>query len=119
MPLPLGEAGAKRRVRVQSLDPCKTDPGCIPQLNAQSATDASIGGNLPSVHPSLPVPSGARMSSSASSSSELSTATAMAQALRSRTVSSEELVRRAIERAEAWQGTSNAFSQLWAEEALA
>jgi aspartyl-tRNA(Asn)/glutamyl-tRNA(Gln) amidotransferase subunit A len=59
------------------------------------------------------------MSSSASSSNELSTATEMAHGLRSRAVSSEELVRRAIERAEAWQGTSNAFSQLWAEEALA
>jgi aspartyl-tRNA(Asn)/glutamyl-tRNA(Gln) amidotransferase subunit A len=43
----------------------------------------------------------------------------MAEALRRRAVSSEELVARALRRAEAWQGTTNAYSQLWAEEALA
>jgi aspartyl-tRNA(Asn)/glutamyl-tRNA(Gln) amidotransferase subunit A len=43
----------------------------------------------------------------------------MAEALRRRDVSAEELVTRALRRAEDCQATTNAFSQIWAEEALA
>src|SRR5690242_11341763 len=42
----------------------------------------------------------------------------MAKALRARAVSAEELVVRAIEEAEGWQPSINAFSQIWTDEAL-
>jgi len=43
----------------------------------------------------------------------------MAAALRAGEVSSVELVSRALERLEAWQPVTNAFSQVWASQALA
>src|SRR5688500_19709295 len=43
----------------------------------------------------------------------------MARALRAGQVSSRELVERTLRAIEAWQPTINAFSQVWAEEALA
>jgi aspartyl-tRNA(Asn)/glutamyl-tRNA(Gln) amidotransferase subunit A len=49
---------------------------------------------------------------------ELETAAEMAAALRVGAVSSVELVERALARAEAWQPSINAFSQLWADRAL-
>jgi aspartyl-tRNA(Asn)/glutamyl-tRNA(Gln) amidotransferase subunit A len=49
---------------------------------------------------------------------ELPTAMEMARALRAREVSSEELVVRVIRNVERWQPAINAFSQLWADEAL-
>jgi aspartyl-tRNA(Asn)/glutamyl-tRNA(Gln) amidotransferase subunit A len=49
---------------------------------------------------------------------ELETAASMAAALRVGAVTSIELVERALRRAEAWQPSINAFSQLWAEEAV-
>jgi Asp-tRNA(Asn)/Glu-tRNA(Gln) amidotransferase A subunit family amidase len=49
----------------------------------------------------------------------LDTASGMAAALRRREVSSAELVRRALDRLERWQPVTNAFSQVFAEEALA
>src|SRR5439155_21480498 len=48
---------------------------------------------------------------------ELETATEMALALRRRRVTPRELLERSLARAEAWQPATNAFSQLWAEEA--
>jgi aspartyl-tRNA(Asn)/glutamyl-tRNA(Gln) amidotransferase subunit A len=50
---------------------------------------------------------------------ELQTAAEMAAALRAGEVTSVELVERSLARAEAWQPSINAFSQLWPEEALA
>src|SRR5438093_11989810 len=50
---------------------------------------------------------------------ELETAVEMSWALRDRQVSSVELVQRVLERIEAWEPTINAFSQVWADEALA
>ena len=47
------------------------------------------------------------------------TAVGMAAALRAGEVSSVELVSRALERLEAWQPVTNAFSQVWASQALA
>jgi aspartyl-tRNA(Asn)/glutamyl-tRNA(Gln) amidotransferase subunit A len=49
---------------------------------------------------------------------ELETALEMTMALTRGDVRALELVERAIRRAEAWQPAINAFSQLWAEEAL-
>jgi len=49
---------------------------------------------------------------------ELETAAEMLLALRSGDVTSVELVERALLRAEAWQTSINAFSQLWADLAL-
>jgi aspartyl-tRNA(Asn)/glutamyl-tRNA(Gln) amidotransferase subunit A len=49
---------------------------------------------------------------------ELESAKEMAPALRAGDVSSVELVERALRRAEAWQPKTNAFSQLWADEAM-
>jgi aspartyl-tRNA(Asn)/glutamyl-tRNA(Gln) amidotransferase subunit A len=49
---------------------------------------------------------------------QLETAAEMAQALRAGQVSSTELVQRALRRAEAWQPSINAFSQLWADQAI-
>jgi Asp-tRNA(Asn)/Glu-tRNA(Gln) amidotransferase A subunit family amidase len=49
---------------------------------------------------------------------ELETATEMIAALRNRQVSPVDLVERAMSRAEAWQPSTTAFSQLWAEHAL-
>jgi aspartyl-tRNA(Asn)/glutamyl-tRNA(Gln) amidotransferase subunit A len=49
---------------------------------------------------------------------ELETAASMAAALRAGAVTSSELVERALRRAEEWQPSINAFSQLWAEEAM-
>ncbi|HXF57451.1 MAG TPA: amidase [Actinomycetota bacterium] len=46
---------------------------------------------------------------------ELETASQMAVALVRREVSAAELVERALERAQAWQPVTNAFSQLWEE----
>jgi aspartyl-tRNA(Asn)/glutamyl-tRNA(Gln) amidotransferase subunit A len=43
----------------------------------------------------------------------------MARALRNREVAAVELVTRAVRLAQAWQPTINAFSQIWADEALA
>jgi Asp-tRNA(Asn)/Glu-tRNA(Gln) amidotransferase A subunit family amidase len=48
----------------------------------------------------------------------LDTAAGMAAALQQREVSSAELVRRALDRLERWQPVTNAFSQVFAEEAL-
>jgi Asp-tRNA(Asn)/Glu-tRNA(Gln) amidotransferase A subunit family amidase len=45
-------------------------------------------------------------------------ATGMAEALRAGDVSSRELVAEALERAETWQPVTNAFSQVFADEAL-
>ena len=50
---------------------------------------------------------------------ELESAGAMALAIERGAVTALELVERAISRAEAWQPTINAFSQVWADEALA
>jgi aspartyl-tRNA(Asn)/glutamyl-tRNA(Gln) amidotransferase subunit A len=52
------------------------------------------------------------------SDGELETAFEMTMALVKKEVRALELVERAIGRAEAWQPIINAFSQLWAEEAL-
>lgn len=49
---------------------------------------------------------------------ELETAEEMSAALVAGEVSSAELVERALSRADAWQVFTNAFSQLWPEEAL-
>jgi aspartyl-tRNA(Asn)/glutamyl-tRNA(Gln) amidotransferase subunit A len=49
---------------------------------------------------------------------ELETAAEMAGALRAGQVTSAELVERSLRRAEAWQPSINAFSQLWAERAM-
>jgi hypothetical protein len=49
---------------------------------------------------------------------ELETAVEMAEALRAGRVSSAELVERSIARAEVWQRSTVAFSQLWAQEAV-
>jgi aspartyl-tRNA(Asn)/glutamyl-tRNA(Gln) amidotransferase subunit A len=49
---------------------------------------------------------------------ELETAGEMSRALSGGEVSSVELVERALERAEAWQPATNAFSQLWPDEAV-
>ena len=49
---------------------------------------------------------------------EIETAVEMSRTLRAGDVRAEDLARRAIERAEAWQPSINAFSELWAEEAL-
>lgn len=49
---------------------------------------------------------------------EVESAGAMASALRGGEVTAVELVERAITRAEAWQPSINAFSQLWAEEGV-
>jgi Asp-tRNA(Asn)/Glu-tRNA(Gln) amidotransferase A subunit family amidase len=49
---------------------------------------------------------------------ELETAAAMAGALHAGQVTSVELVERALTRAEAWQPSTNAFSQLWADLAI-
>ena len=49
---------------------------------------------------------------------ELESAEEMAAALSAGDVTSTELVERALARAEAWQPATNAFSQLWPEEAL-
>jgi aspartyl-tRNA(Asn)/glutamyl-tRNA(Gln) amidotransferase subunit A len=49
---------------------------------------------------------------------ELETATVMAQALQAGEVASVELVERALARAEAWQPSTNAFSQQWADLAI-
>src|SRR5688500_9840096 len=49
---------------------------------------------------------------------ELETAGEMAPGLHAGEVTSVELVERALRRAEAWQPTTNAFSQLWADEAM-
>jgi aspartyl-tRNA(Asn)/glutamyl-tRNA(Gln) amidotransferase subunit A len=49
---------------------------------------------------------------------ELDTAAEMAAALRAGGVSAAELIERTITRAEAWQPSINAFSQLWADRAL-
>jgi aspartyl-tRNA(Asn)/glutamyl-tRNA(Gln) amidotransferase subunit A len=49
----------------------------------------------------------------------LDTAAGMAAALRQREVSSAELVQRALDRLEHWQPITNAFSQVFAEQALA
>jgi aspartyl-tRNA(Asn)/glutamyl-tRNA(Gln) amidotransferase subunit A len=49
---------------------------------------------------------------------ELESAAAMVAALQGGTVTAVELVERAIARAEAWQPSSNAFSQLWGAEAV-
>src|SRR6266545_2831334 len=49
---------------------------------------------------------------------ELESAAAMAAALQDGAVTAVGLVERAIARAEAWQPSSNAFSQLWGEEAV-
>lgn len=49
---------------------------------------------------------------------ELETSKEMAAALQAGDVSSVELVERALWRAEAWQPKCNAFSQLWANEAM-
>jgi aspartyl-tRNA(Asn)/glutamyl-tRNA(Gln) amidotransferase subunit A len=43
----------------------------------------------------------------------------MARALRAREVSAVELVQRVLDRIERWERTINAFSQVWADEALA
>jgi len=48
---------------------------------------------------------------------ELETAVEMARALRRRGVSPLDLLERAMARAEAWQPSTNAFSQLWQEDA--
>jgi aspartyl-tRNA(Asn)/glutamyl-tRNA(Gln) amidotransferase subunit A len=50
---------------------------------------------------------------------ELETALEMTMALTRGDVRASELVERAVHRAQAWQPVINAFSQLWAEEALA
>lgn len=50
---------------------------------------------------------------------EMETAVDMARALRARLVSSTELVQRVLDRIDASERTINAFSQVWAEEALA
>jgi aspartyl-tRNA(Asn)/glutamyl-tRNA(Gln) amidotransferase subunit A len=50
---------------------------------------------------------------------ELETAVEMARALRARQVSAVELVQRSLSRLEAREPVLNAFSQVWAEEALA
>jgi Asp-tRNA(Asn)/Glu-tRNA(Gln) amidotransferase A subunit family amidase len=49
----------------------------------------------------------------------LETARAMAAAVADGRATSEDLVRRALDRLEAWQPVTNAFSQVWAEEATA
>ena len=49
---------------------------------------------------------------------EVETAVEMAEAVRSGDVDPRELVERAIARAEAWQPVTNAFSQLWGQEAM-
>jgi Asp-tRNA(Asn)/Glu-tRNA(Gln) amidotransferase A subunit family amidase len=49
---------------------------------------------------------------------ELETAAEMAEAIRTRQVSPVDLIERALARAEAWQPSTNAFSQLWADHAL-
>jgi aspartyl-tRNA(Asn)/glutamyl-tRNA(Gln) amidotransferase subunit A len=49
---------------------------------------------------------------------ELETAGEMAAALPAGEVTSVELVQRALRRAEAWQPSINAFSQLWADQAM-
>ncbi|MGH2556614.1 MAG: amidase, partial [Actinomycetota bacterium] len=49
---------------------------------------------------------------------ELESAREMAPALQAGDVSSAELVERSLRRAEAWQPRTNAFSQLWADEAM-
>ncbi|HEY1329901.1 MAG TPA: amidase [Actinomycetota bacterium] len=46
-------------------------------------------------------------------------AAAMVVALRSGATSSRELVERALDREQAWRSQTNAFSQVWADEALA
>ncbi len=48
---------------------------------------------------------------------ELETATEMAVALRGRQVSPVDLLQRTLDRAERWQPSTNAFSQLWIDEA--
>jgi aspartyl-tRNA(Asn)/glutamyl-tRNA(Gln) amidotransferase subunit A len=49
---------------------------------------------------------------------ELETAAEMAEAIRTRQVSPVDLIERSLTRAEAWQPSTNAFSQLWADHAL-
>ena len=49
---------------------------------------------------------------------DVETAAAMASAMRAGDVSSAELVERSLRRAETWQSSTHAFSQIWAEEAL-
>ena len=49
---------------------------------------------------------------------QLETAAEMGQALRAGQVTSVDLVERALRRAEAWQPSINAFSQLWSDEAM-
>jgi aspartyl-tRNA(Asn)/glutamyl-tRNA(Gln) amidotransferase subunit A len=49
---------------------------------------------------------------------EIETATEMLEAIRARAVRAEDLVDRSLRRAEEWQPSINAFSQLWAEGAL-
>jgi aspartyl-tRNA(Asn)/glutamyl-tRNA(Gln) amidotransferase subunit A len=49
---------------------------------------------------------------------ELETASEMAMALRAGEVTSAELVERSLRRAEQWQPVTNAFSQLWPDEAM-
>jgi aspartyl-tRNA(Asn)/glutamyl-tRNA(Gln) amidotransferase subunit A len=49
----------------------------------------------------------------------LETARAMAAAVADGRATSEDLVRRALDRLEAWQPVTNAFSQVWADDALA
>jgi aspartyl-tRNA(Asn)/glutamyl-tRNA(Gln) amidotransferase subunit A len=52
------------------------------------------------------------------SDGQLETASEMAEALRAGQVTSVDLVERALRRAEAWQTSTNAFSQLWADQAM-
>src|SRR5687767_7665823 len=49
----------------------------------------------------------------------LETARAMAAAVADGRTTSEDLVRRALDRLESWQPVTNALSQVWADEALA
>lgn len=49
---------------------------------------------------------------------ELESAAEMGRALRAGQVTSVELVERALRRAEAWQPSINAFSQIWADQAM-
>ncbi|HEY2803828.1 MAG TPA: amidase family protein, partial [Actinomycetota bacterium] len=50
-------------------------------------------------------------------SGDVRSATRMAEAIRAGEVSSKELVAEALERAETWQPVTNAFSQVFADEA--
>ena len=49
---------------------------------------------------------------------ELESAVDMGTAIRAGAVTAVEVVERALARAEAWRSVTNAFSQLWADEAL-